>query len=189
MRKDLGSIPAIFPMPVLIVGTYNEDGTVNVMNAAWGMMADMKNIILNLSSVRKTLENIRRTGSFTVSIATENTVAESDYFGLVSGNNVKDKFEKTGFHAVKSNFVNAPVIEEYSITMECEFAGEKELINGRNGIIGKIVNVSCDENVLNESSKIDIKKLNAIMYDTINHGYYGVGEKVGQAFSDGNKLK
>jgi len=189
MRKDLGSIPAIFPMPVLIVGTYNEDGTVNVMNAAWGMMADMKNIILNLSSVRKTLENIRRTGSFTVSIATENTVAESDYFGLVSGNNVKDKFEKAGFHAVKSNFVNAPVIEEYSITMECEFAGEKELINGRNGIIGKIVNVSCDENVLNESSKIDIKKLNAIMYDTINHGYYGVGEKVGQAFSDGNKLK
>ena len=189
MRKDLGSIPAIFPMPVLIVGTYNEDGTVNVMNAAWGMMADMKNIILNLSSVRKTLENIRRTGSFTVSIATENTVAESDYFGLVSGNNVKDKFEKAGFHAIESNFVNAPIIEEYPFTMECEFVRETELIKGRNGVIGKIVNVSCDEKVLDDTGKIDIEKLNAIMYDTINHGYYGVGEKVGQAFSEGNKLK
>ena len=189
MRKDLGSIPAIFPMPVLMVGTYNEDGTVNVMNAAWGMMADMKNIILNLSSIRKTLKNIKRTGSFTVSIATENTVSESDYFGLVSGNNVKGKFEKTGFHAVKSNFVNAPVIVEYPLTIECEFVEEKEIVQGRNGVIGKIINVSCDENVLDDTGKIDIKKLNAIMYDTINHGYYGVGEKVGQAFSDGNKLK
>ena len=189
MKKNLGKFPALFPMPVLMIGTYNEDGTVDVMNAAWGMMADMQNIILNLSSVRKTLANIRRTKAFTVSLATEATISESDFFGMVSGNAMKDKFAKSGFHVAKSEFVNAPLIEEYPLTMECEYVEEKELIKGRTGVIGKIVNVSCDENILDNEGKIEIKKINAIMYDTINHGYYGVGEKAGQAFSDGNKLK
>ena len=187
MRKDLGSFPAIFPMPVLMVGTYNEDGTVNVMNVAWGMMADMQNIILNISSVRKTLENIRRNKAFTISIATKNTVSESDYFGMISGNVKNDKFENTGFHAFKSSLINAPIIEEYPFAMECEFVEEKELIPGRIGIVGKIVNVSCDESVLDKEEKVDVKSLNAIMYDTINRGYYGVGEKIGEAFSEGKK--
>ena len=190
MRKDLGSMPAIFPMPVLMIGTYNEDKSVNVMNAAWGMMADMNNVILNLSGVRKTLDNIRREKAFTVSIATKDTMIESDYFGMVSGKSVKDKFEKSGFHSSKSNFINAPIIDEYPITMECEFVEEMELVNGRFGVIGKILNVSCDENIIDaDSGKVDIKKINAIMYDTINHGYYGVGEKEGKAFFEGNKLK
>lgn len=189
MRKNLGSFPALFPMPVLMIGTYNEDGTVNVMNAAWGMMADMQNIILNLSSVRKTLENIRRKNAFTVSIATKDTISESDYFGMVSGNTLKEKFAKSGFHSFKSEFVNAPIIEEYPITMECEFIEEKELVPGRIGVIGKIANVSGDDNILDENGKVDILKLDAIMYDTINRGYYNVGKKVGQAFYEGNKVK
>ena len=188
MRKDLGKKAAIFPMPVLMIATYNEDGSVDVMNAAWGMMADMTKVALNLTESHKTVKNIKRTGYFTVALADSNHVAESDYLGIVSGDNVKDKFEKSGLHAVKSNFVNAPIIEEYPVTMECEFIEFQDDENGV-GVIGNIVNVSVDENVLDENGNVDVEKINAIMYDPFKHGYYSVGKKVGQAFSDGNKLK
>jgi flavin reductase (DIM6/NTAB) family NADH-FMN oxidoreductase RutF len=188
MRKDLGIKQAIFPMPVLMIATYNEDGSVDCMNAAWGMMGSMNTVALNLTESHKTVKNIKQRKAFTVSIADSAHVAESDYLGIVSGNNVKDKFERSGLTAIKSNFVDAPIIEDYPITMECEFIEYQDEEHGC-GVIGKIVNVSADESVLDENGNIIIEKLNAIMYDPFNYGYYKVGEKVGQAFSDGNKLK
>lgn len=188
MRKNLGKQAAIFPMPVLMISTYNEDGSINVMNAAWGMMVDMNKVALNLTESHKTVQNIKRTGAFTVALADSNHVVESDYFGIVSGNTNKEKFKRSGMHGVRSNFVDAPIIEEYPIAMECKFVEFQDDENGC-GVIGEIVNVSADESVLADNGKVIVEKLNTIMYDPFNHGYYKVGEKVGQAFSDGAKLK
>ena len=188
MKRNLGKKAAIFPMPVLIISTYNEDGTVDVMNAAWGMMEDMNKVALNLTESHKTVKNIKKRNAFTVAIADSNHVVESDYVGIVSGNNTKDKFEKSGLHATKSSFVDAPIIDEYPITMECKFVEYQDDENGC-GVIGEIVNVVADEEILDEKGNVIIEKINAIMYDPFNHGYYKVGEKVGQAFADGNKLK
>lgn len=174
-------------MPVLMVGTYGENGNVDVMNAAWGMMVDMNIIALNLTSTHKTVENIKKTGYFTVAIADSAHIVEADYLGIVSGNSVGDKFEKSGLHSTKSESVNAPIIEEFPITMECKFIEYQEEATGC-GVIGEIVNVVADESVLDENGKVEPSKINAILYDTFNHGYYKVGEKVGNAFSDGKKL-
>ena len=184
MRKDLKIVPAIFPMPVLMIATYNEDGSVDVMNAAWGTAYDYKQIKLNISESHKTTKNIRRTGCFTVSLATTETLTESDYFGIVSGNIVKDKFERTQMHATKSQLVDAPIIEDYPICMECKALE----LDGEYGVLGEIVNLSVDEKYLDENGNPDLSKMNTICYDPFTHGYYEVTKKVGQAFEDGKKL-
>ena len=138
MRKDIKIVPAIFPMPVLMIATYNEDESIDVMNAAWGMAYDFKHIKLNIDEEHKTTKNIRRTSCFTVSLATTETLKESDYFGIVSGNKVKDKFEKSGMTAVKSEKVDAPIITEYPICMECKAVE----VDGEYGVLGEIVNIS-----------------------------------------------
>ena len=184
MRKNLKTVPAIFPMPVLMIATYNEDGSVDVMNAAWGMAYDYSQIKLNISEEHKTTQNIRRTGCFTVSLADTAHIVESDYLGIASGNDVKDKFEKTGMKAIKSEHVNAPIIEDYPVCMECKAVE----IDGEYGVLGEIVNLSIDEEYLDENGNPDISKMNTIAYDPFSHGYYEVTKKVGQAFSDGKKL-
>ncbi|MBR3697427.1 MAG: flavin reductase [Clostridia bacterium] len=184
MRKNLKVIPGIFPMPVLMIGTYNEDGSVDVMNAAWGMAYDFKQIKLNISDSHKTTKNIRRTGCFTVSLATKDTLVESDYFGIVSGNNVKDKFEKTKMTAIKSEYIDAPIILQYPICMECRAIE----IDGEYGVLGEIINLSVEEEYLDKNGNPDLSKINTIAYDPFTHGYYEVNKKVGQAFEDGKKL-
>ncbi len=184
MRKDLKIVPAVFPMPVLMIATYNEDGSVDVMNAAWGMAYDFSQIKLNISEGHKTTQNIRRTGCFTVSLATTETLTESDYFGIASGNNVKDKFERTGMKAIKSEHVNAPIVTDYPVCMECKAVE----VDGEYGVLGEIVNLSIDEKYLDENGNPDFAKMNTIAYDPFTHGYYEVTKKVGQAFSDGKKL-
>lgn len=172
-------------MPVLIVGTYDENGEPNAMNAAWGGIYDTNQIMLCLAHEHKTAENIKKTGAFTVSFATSATVAPCDYVGIVSANDVPDKFERAGFHASKSEFVNAPIIKELPVALECKLWKFNE-----DGIcIGEIVNVSADESVLDENGKIDAKLLDPIIYDSVSHAYWSFGEKVGQAFSDGKKIK
>ena len=188
MRKNLGSKPAIFPMPVLMIGTYDSEGNIDVMNAAWGMMADMNKVALNLTESHKTVKNIKETGAFTVGLADVSHMTEADYVGIVSANNTKDKFEKSGLTATKSEFVNAPIINEFPVTMECKFIEYQDNENGV-GVIGEIINVSASESVLDENGKIDAGKINALIYDPFNHGYYRVGEKVGSAFQEGQKLK
>ena len=139
-----------------------------------------------LSEDHKTTQNILATRAFTVSMATAEQVTACDYVGIVSGNKEPDKFHKAGFHATKSEFVNAPIIDELPMTLECELVSyDTETCF----MVGKIVNVSADEKILNESGKIDLSKLRPITYDPCNHDYLEIGPKVGNAFSDGKKLK
>ena len=184
MRKNVKNKTAIFPMPVLMIATYNEDGSVDVMNAAWGTMYEMDQVILNLTESHKTVKNIRRNKAFTISIADAENVVAADYLGIVSGNNTPDKFEKSGLTATKSETINAPIIEEFPICMECELVEDES----NWGIVGKVVNVTADEKVMKDDN-IDITLVNAISYDPFTHGYYKVTERVGNAFKDGSKLK
>lgn len=187
MRKKLNITEGIFPMPVLMVATYNEDGSVNVMNAAWGTMQERNIVALNLTETHKTVINIKNKGAFTVSIADAAHMIEADYFGVESGNNVSDKFIRSGLTATKSEIVNAPIINEFPLCLECEFI---EYQNGEYGcgVIGKVVNVTADESVMVDG-KIDMSLVNAIAFDPYTHGYYKVSDRVGEAFKDGLKLK
>ena len=187
MRKKIKTTEAIFPMPVLMIATYNEDGTIDVMNAAWGTMLERDHVILNLTETHKTVKNIKQRKAFTVSIADANHVKEADYFGVVSGNNTPNKFENTSLTAVKSENVDAPIINEFPICMECEFIEYQDDQYGC-GVIGKVINVTADEKVM-KGDNVDISLVNAIAFDPYTHGYYKVTERVGNAFKDGLELK
>ena len=181
-RINFGPKPFLYPMPVLIVGTYDENGVPNAMNAAWGAITDMNEITISMSP-HKTTENLAKTGAFTVSFATEDTVIPCDYVGVESAGKTPDKFAKAGFHATKSEYVNAPLIDELPMTLECKVKSFEDEI-----LIGEIVNVCADESILTDG-KVDPKKLKPIAYDPVNHTYMGMGEVVGKAFQDGLKLK
>lgn len=184
MRKNFGSKTWLYPMPVLIVGTYDECGVPNAMNAAWGGIYDTNQVMLCLADEHKTTENIKKTGAFTVSFATADTVVACDFVGIASANDVPDKFARAGFHAMKSQHVNAPIIEELPMSVECRLVKFNE-----DGIcIGEIVNVSADESILDEKGSVDAKKMNPISYDSATHAYWSIGERVGKAFFDGKKL-
>ena len=187
MRRNIKTTEAIFPMPVLMIATYNEDGTIDVMNAAWGMMLDRTHVILNLTETHKTVKNIKERGAFTVSIADIDHVVEADYFGMVSGNNTPNKFENSGLTAIKSENVDAPIINEFPLCMECEFIEYQDDEYGC-GVVGKVVNVTADEKVM-KGDQVDISLVNAIAFDPYTHGYYKVTERVGNAFKDGVQLK
>lgn len=187
MRKKLSVTEGIFPMPVLMVATYNEDGSVDVMNAAWGTMQERGRIALNLTESHRTVQNIKARGGFTVSVADAAHVTEADYFGVVSGNQEPRKFEKSGLTAEKSELVDAPIITEFPLCMECEFVEYQSDTYGI-GVIGKVVNVTADESVM-AGDVPDMSRVNAIAFDPYTHGYYKVAERVGEAFKDGLKLK
>ena len=187
MKRNIKTTEAIFPMPVLMIATYNEDGSVDVMNAAWGMMLERDYVVLNLTESHKTVKNIKERKAFTVSIADANHVKEADYFGVVSGNNTPDKFKNSSLTETKSNNVDAPIINEFPICMECEFIEYQSNEYGC-GVVGKIVNVSAEESVM-KNDNVDISLLNAIAFDPYTHGYYKVTERVGNAFKDGFELK
>ena len=187
MRKQLNITEGIFPMPVLMVATYNEDGSVNVMNAAWGTMQERGTVALNLTETHKTVQNIKSRGAFTVSIADAAHVVEADYFGVTSGNKIPDKLGKAGLTASRAEKVDAPVINEFPLCLECQFIEYQNNDYGC-GVIGKVVNVTADERVMPDG-KLDMSLVNAIAFDPYTHGYYRVAERVGEAFKDGLKLK
>ena len=187
MRVKLNLTEGIFPMPVLMVATYNEDGSVNVMNAAWGTMQERGTVALNLTETHKTVQNIKAKGAFTVSIADAAHIVEADYFGVESGNKVADKFARSGLTAGKAECVDAPVINEFPLCLECEFVEYQHNEYGC-GVIGKVVNVTADESVMKDG-KVDMSLVNAIAFDPYTHGYYKVSERVGEAFQDGLQLK
>lgn len=187
MRKKLNLTEGIFPMPVLMIATYNEDGSVDVMNAAWGTMQERDTVALNLTESHKTVQNIKARGAFTVSIADASHVVEADYFGIVSGNKEPKKFKKSGLTACKSEMVDAPVINEFPLCLECKFIEYQNNEYGC-GVIGKVVNVTADESVMPDG-KLDMSLVNAIAFDPYTHGYYKVTERVGEAFHDGTKIK
>ena len=187
MREKIKITEGIFPMPVLMVATYNEDGSVNVMNAAWGTMQERDTVVLNLTESHKTVKNIKARGAFTVSIADAAHVKEADYFGVVSGNRTPDKFAHSGLTAGRAETVDAPVINEFPLCLECEFI-EYQTNRYGCGVIGKVLNVTADEKVMADG-KIDMSLVNAIAFDPYTHGYYKVTERVGNAFQDGLALK
>ena len=185
MRKNFGAKPWFYPLPVLMIGTYDEDGTPDAMNAAWGGLYDADKIVLCLSEGHKTTTNIKMKGAFTVSFADAVHVTEADYVGMESANQVKDKLAKAGLHTLKSEYVDAPIIDEFPLTLECRLLKMTEDGN----IIGQIVNVSADERIIGEDGKIDASLLQAISFDPVHNVYLKLGEKVGNAFQDGAKPK
>ena len=186
MRKNFGAKHYMYPQPVLIIAAYGEDGTANAMNAAWGGISSDTQISMCLSGRHKTVKNILKRKAFTVSMADATHVVACDYLGLESGNQVPNKLEKAGFHTVKSEFVDAPIIEELPMTLECNLVS----FDSNTGcMIGEIINVSADERILDESGKIAPSKFEPITYDSVNHVYLKLGEQAGTAYSDGLKLK
>lgn len=187
MKRDLGVHPYLFPMPVLMIATYGEDGTVDVMNMAWGGICASDMVALNLDEDHKTSENIKRRRAFTISVADVEHIREADFFGIASGNNMPDKFARSGLHAVRSEKVDAPVVEEFPLTLECKVVEVGESVSGFR-VVGQIVGVLADESVLDDEGRVDPTCLNAFVFDTFRSGYYTIGEQVGQAWHTGREL-
>ena len=186
MRKNFGAKPYTYPQPVFIVATYGPDGTPDAMNAAWGGISDTTELSLCLSAGHKTTQNILERKAFTVSMADAAHVTQCDYLGVVSANDVPDKLARAGFHTTKSEFVDAPLIDELAMAVECELVSYDPQ-TGR--LVGKIVNVGVNESVLTTDGKVDVSKLDPITFDPINNAYYRLGGKIGNAFADGLELK
>ena len=184
-RKNFGAKPYTYPQPVYIIATYDENGVADAMNAAWGGISDDKEISLCLSAGHKTVKNLLKTGAFTVSMADAKHVAACDYVGIESGNKVSDKLDKAGFTVTKSDYVNAPVINELAVCVECKVVSYDE---NTCRLVGEIVNVSVDEEALTDGN-VDVSKVAPIIFDPFNNAYHVIGEKVGNAFADGAKLK
>ncbi len=187
MKKDFGVKPYLFPMPTYMIGSYNEDNTVDVMMMAWGGICAENMVALNLEADHKTVANLKARGAFTLAVPGTDTLEASDFFGIASANKMTDKFARSGLHAVKSERVDAPVIEEYPLTLECTVEKMEDEPYGLR-VLGKIVNVRADETVLDERGKIDAGKLNAFLFDQMRNGYYAVGELVGGAWRSGTGL-
>ena len=186
MRKNWGAKPYTYPQPVFILAAYGEDGTPNVMNAAWGGISDDRELSLCISAGHRTTADLLKRKAFTVSMADAEHVAACDYVGLVSGNSVPDKCARAGFHTVHSEFVDAPLIEELAIAVECRLK-QYDPETGR--LVGEIVNVSVDERALDAEGNVDLAKVRPITFDPFHNTYVVLGETVGRAFHDGLALK
>ncbi len=186
--KNFKSKAWLLPQPVLIIGTYNSDGSANAMNAAWGGQWDMNEIMISMGS-HATTENLNRCPDFTVAFATVDTLVASDFVGIVSGKNVPDKIAKTGWRESRSSVVNAPVFEDFPMTMECRI--KEKLYESKTGyyIIAEVLNIVCKDEYLASDGKPDVEKMKLITFDPIHNGYIALGNRAGNAFSDGKKLK
>ena len=186
MRKNFGVQTWLYPMPVLIVGTYNDDGSPNAMTAAWGGIHDTNQIGVCIDPGHKTAKNLLKRSCFTVSIADAAHVAECDYVGIVSANDEPEKMAKTNFHAIRAEFIDAPLFAELPMTIECRLLR----YDSQSGCtVGEIVNVSADEKILGENGKIAPEKFEPLIYDPVNHTYLKTGAVAGYAFKDGEKLQ
>lgn len=187
MFKNFKVKPYLFPMPTYMIGTYNEDDSVNVMMMAWGGICAEDMVALNLEAEHKTVTNLETRKAFTLAVPGTDTLRESDFFGIATSNKMVDKFERSGLHAIKSENVDAPIITEYPLTLECEVVEMQTQPYGLR-VLGKIINVVADEKVLDENGKIDAGKLHAFAFDQMQNGYYAIGEKIGQAWHSGADL-
>ena len=186
--KSFGQKSWMLPQPVLIIGTYNNDGTPNAMNAAWGGQWDAKEILISMGA-HATTENLNRCGDFTVAFATKETLVASDFVGIVSAKNDPEKMQKTGWTAVKSDNVNAPVFTDFPMTLECRILRKIDESEEGYYIVAEIVNILVNEEYLAEDGKPNVEKMQLITYDPVHHGYLSLGERVGNAFYDGKQLK
>ncbi len=186
MRKNFTEKTFIYPMPVLMLAAYDEEGKPQCMNAAWGGVCGRKQICLCVTPTHKTVDALRKRGAFTVSIGDVDHEVQCDYAGVVSGNKEPDKFAKAGFTPLKSENVDAPIIAELKMALECRVASYDE---DSHVLIGEVVNISVDESALDEDGSIDIYKLDPLIYESPNRKYYRIGECVGKAYSDGHTME
>ncbi len=183
-RKSFGAKPYTYPQTVFIIASYDEDGTPCAMNAAWCGISEANEISMCLSAGHKSVKNILKKGAFTISMADAKHVAECDYFGIASGNNVKDKIAVAGMTVTKSELVDAPIINELAVCVECKLISYNE----ETCIMkGEIVNVTVDETALTDG-KVDVAKVQPITFDPFNNAYHVIGEKVGDAWGSGKKF-
>ena len=182
MKRNLGPQTYVYPMPVLILGTYDEQGNPDAMNAAWGGTYDTNMVTVSLSK-HQTTDNLEAKGCFTMAFGTKKTLKACDYVGIVSAKNEKDKIAKSGLTPTKAPHIDAPVFEEFPLTLECQVVSFED-----GTLIGKIVNVIADDEVFTDG-KIDPAKMEAIVYEPVTHHYLLAAEAVGQAFKDGMSLK
>lgn len=183
-RKNFGPKPYSLPQPVFIIASYDETGVPCAMNAAWCGISEQTEVSLCLSEGHKTTKNILKKKAFTISMADAAHVSECDYFGIASGNDVDNKIKHADMTVTKSENVDAPIINELAVCIECKFVSydPKTCI-----MKGEIVNVSVDENALTDG-KADIKKIAPITFDPFNNAYHVIGEKVGDAWKSGKKF-
>ena len=186
--KSFGQKSWMLPQPVLIIGTYNADGTPNAMNAAWGGQWDAKEIVISMGA-HATTENLARCNDFTVAFATKDTMVASDFVGIVSAKNDPEKMQKTGWTAIKADNVNAPVFTDLPMTLECRILRKIDESEEGYYIVAEIVNILVNEEYLSEDGKPNVEKMQLITYDPVHHGYISLGERVGNAFCDGKQLK
>ena len=186
--KSFGQKAWILPQPVLIIGTYNSDGTPNAMNAAWGGQGDSKDTMISMGA-HATTENLARCEEFTVAFATKDTMVASDFVGIVSAKNYPEKMQKTGWTATKAENVNAPLFTDFPMTLECRIIRKIDESEEGFYIVAEIVNILVDEAYIGEDGKPDVEKMQLITYEPVHHCYISLGKRVGNAFSDGKKLK
>lgn len=185
MRTNFKPNAYIYPLPVLVIGTYDKNNTPNAMTAAWGCVCDTNKISIVIDKSHKTMDNILLNKHFTVSITDMNNMVFADYVGIVSGNKNANKIENTNWTIKKSEIINAPIFDEFPLVLECEL---EQIIDDLEMVIAKVVNVSVKEDILT-NGKIDLNKFKPICYDTGSHGYYNLGYRVGNAFIEGKKVK
>lgn len=185
MKKSLGKKAFIHPMPVQMIATYNEDGSVDVMNAAWGGIIDYDLLILSLDESHKTCDNLKKCPDFTLSLANEQTLAESDFFGIVSYKKDKDKFNKTGFTFTHAEKINAPIVNEYPLTLLCH--AERIDTNGGFFVYARIIDTIVDEQYVNEKGTVDVESMKLVSFSQIDNHYYAASKKVGRAWNIGTK--
>lgn len=186
--KSFGQKAWMLPQPVLILGTYNADGSANAMNAAWGGQWDAKEIMISMGA-HATTENLARCPEFTVAFATRDTMVAADFVGIVSAKNDPGKMQKTGWKVQRAENVDAPVFVDFPMTLECRILRKIDESEEGYYIVAEIVNVLVNEDFLAEDGKPDVEKMHLIVYDPIHHGYMELGSRVGNAFQDGKKLK
>ncbi len=186
--KSFGQKAWMLPQPVLILGTYNADGSANAMNAAWGGQWDAKEIMISMGA-HATTENLARCPEFTVAFATRDTMVAADFVGIVSAKNDPEKMQKTGWTVQRAENVEAPVFADFPMTLECRILRKIDESEEGYYIVAEIVNVLVKEDFLAEDGKPDVEKMHLIVYDPIHHGYMELGSRVGNAFLDGKKLK
>ena len=186
--KSYNPKPWMLPQTVLIIGTYDNEGRPNAMNAAWSGQWDTTEIMISMG-IHATTDNLNRNGEFTIAFATTETMLAADYVGIVSAKKEPDKIKKTGWNVVKASHVNAPVFTDFPMTMECKI--KEKIGESASGyyIIAEIVNILVDEKYIADDGQPDVEKMHLITFDPIHHNYIQLGAKVGNAFADGNKLK
>lgn len=187
MKKSLGAKTYLYPMPVLMVGTYNDDGTPDLMTMAWGGVCDYDKVELNLDEAHRTADNIKKRGAFTLAICDGAHIAEADYVGSVSAKQDPQKVERSGLRFTKSDHVDAPVFEDFPLTLECTADALEHTIAGFQ-VIGKVVNTLADERILGENGEILAEKMDAVIFETASRSYWRTGEKIGNAWEMGKKF-